>query len=102
MLRIVYDAIYDHTFLYFTKEQHGFIMSRSCVTNMISTHHYWVKSLDDGCQVNVVFLNFSKAFDGVSHSVLLKALRSFGVSGSLPRWCESYLTDRRQRVSIDG
>ena len=52
--------------------------------------------------VYVAFLYFSKAFDRVSHSVLLKTLCSFGVFGSFLRWCGSSLTDRRQRVLIDG
>ncbi|PFX27691.1 RNA-directed DNA polymerase from mobile element jockey [Stylophora pistillata] len=98
----VYDAIYDHIFPYLTEWQHGFVKGRSCVTQLILTYHHWAKALDGGCQVNVAFLDFSKAFDRVSHSVLLEKLCSFGVSGSLLRWCESYFTDRRQRVLIDG
>ena len=100
--RIVYDAICDHIFPYLTEWQHGFIKGRSCMTQLILTHHHWAMALENGCQVDVAFLDFSKAFDRVSHSVLLKKLCSFGVSGSLLQWCESYLTDRRQRVSIDG
>ena len=46
-------------------------------------------SFDNDGQVDVAFLDFSKAFDGVSHLVLLKTLRGFGVSGSFPRWCKS-------------
>ena len=46
-------------------------------------------SLDDGCQLKVAFLDFSKAFDGVSYSVLFKTLCSFGFSESLLLWCES-------------
>lgn len=100
--RFVYDAIYYHIFPYSTEWQHGFVKGTSCATQLILTHYHWAKALDDGCQVNVAFLDFSKAFDGVSHSVLLKKLCSFGVSGSLLRWCESYFTDRRQRLLIDG
>ena len=70
--RIVYDAICDHIFHYLTKWQHGFIMSRSSVTHLFLTHHYRAKSFDDDCQVDVALMDFSKAFDGVSHSLLLK------------------------------
>ena len=59
------------------------------MTHLTLTHHYWAKSSDNGCQVDVAFLDFSKAFDRVSHSVLLKTSCGFGVSGSLPRWYES-------------
>ena len=71
------------------------------MTQLILTHHYWAKALDDGCHVDVTFLDFSKAFNRMSQSVLFKTLCSFGASGSLLRWCESYFTDMRQRVLID-
>ena len=86
---IVYDAMCDHIFLYLTEWQHCFIKSRSCLTHLILTRHYWARSFDNGCQGDVVFLDFSKDFDGVSHSVLLKTLCGFGVFGSLPPWYDS-------------
>ena len=57
--KFVDDSMCDYIFLYLTKWQHGFIMSRSCVTHLILTYHYWAKSFDDGCQVKVAFLVFS-------------------------------------------
>lgn len=48
------------------------------------------------------FLDFSKAFDRVSHPILLQKLYGFGISGSLLQWCESYLNHRQQRVVLDG
>ena len=60
-------------------------------------------ALDEGRQVDVAFLEFSKAFDRVSHSVMLQKLCSFGItSGSILEWCRSYLTNRRQRLVLDG
>ena len=75
---------------------------RSCETQLILTHHQWATALDKGRQVDVVFLDFSKAFDKVNHAVLLQKLRNFGITGSLLQWCESYLSNRRQRVVLDG
>ena len=49
-----------------------------------------------------MFLDSSKAFDRVNHSVLLQKLCSFGISGLLLLWCESYLRNRWQRVVLDG
>ena len=49
-----------------------------------------------------MFLDFSKAFDRVSHDLLLHKLCNFGISGSLLNWCENYRSHREQRVVIDG
>ena len=100
--RIVYSAIYDHVSPFLTDWQHGFVKGRSCETQLILTHHHWATALDQGRQVDVVFLDFSKAFDKVNHAVLLQKLCNFGISGSLLQWCESYLSNRRQRVVLDG
>ena len=100
--RIVHSAIYDHVSPFLTEWQHGFIKGRSCETQLILTHHQWATALDKGRQVDVVFLDFSKAFDKVNHAVLLQKLCNFGITGSLLQWCESYLSNRRQRVVLDG
>ena len=55
-----------------------------------------------GHQVDAVFLDFSKAFDKVSHVILMQKLCNFGVSGCLLNWCRDYLSNREQRVVIDG
>jgi hypothetical protein len=53
-------------------------------------------------ETHAVHLDFSKAFDKVSHKLLLHKLRSYGFSGSLLKWFNNYLTNRTQRVVIDG
>ena len=52
--------------------------------------------------MDVIFLDFAKAFDRVAHDVLLQKLCNFGVSGGPLNWCQDYLTNREQRVVIDG
>ena len=49
-----------------------------------------------------MFLDFAKAFDRVSHDILLHKLCNFGISGTLLNWCKDCLTNREQRVVIDG
>ena len=100
--RIVHSVIYDHVSPFLSEWQHGFVKGRSCETQLILTHQQWATALDQGRQVDVVFLDFSKAFDKVNHAVLLQKLCNFGISGSLLQWCESYLSNRRQRVVLDG
>ena len=68
--KIVHHAIYSHVAPYLTDWQHGFIRGRSCATQLVLTHHQWTKALDDGLQVDLVFLDFAKAFNRVSHDIL--------------------------------
>ena len=60
------------------------------------------KTLDEGRQVDVAFLDFFKAFDRVPHNVFLHKLCYLGISGNLLNWCKDYLSNRTQRVVIDG
>ena len=83
--------------------QHGFIKGRSCVTQLLKVYHSIGSVLDKGGQIDIVFLDFSKAFDCISHDLLLYKLKHFyGLDGSLLMWIQNYLTDRSQRVLIDG
>ena len=61
-----------------------------------------IMALDNGGQVDVVFIDFAKAFDLVNHSILLNKLYKYGIRGSLLYWCRDYLTNRRQSVVVKG
>ena len=100
--KIIYQAIFSHVAPYLNDWQHGLIKGQSCVTQLVLTHHYWSKALDAGHQVDAVFLDFSKASDKVSHVILMQKLWNFGVSGCLLNCCRDYLSNREQRVVIDG
>ena len=100
--RLVHAAIYTHISPYLSQWQHGFVKGKSCGSQLVLTYHKWVTALDEGRQVDVAFLDFSKAFDRVNHSVLLQKISSFGISCSLLQWCESYLSNRWQITVLDG
>ena len=72
-----------------------------CTTQLVLSHHQWSKALDEGRQVDVIFLDFAKAFHRVEHDVLLQKLCNFDIFGALLNWCQDYLTNREQRVVID-
>ena len=76
----IHSAIYDYVSPFLTEWQHGFIKGRSCEPQLILTHHQWAIALDKGRQVDVVFLDFSKAFDKANHAVLLQKLCNFGIT----------------------
>ncbi|CAB3995430.1 Hypothetical predicted protein [Paramuricea clavata] len=60
------------------------------------------QALEKGNEVRAVFLDISKAFDKVWHKGLLTKLKSIGINGPLLQWFENYLTERYQRVTIEG
>ena len=85
-----------------TKSQHGFLKARSCLTNLLCFLEDITKWVDDGSPVDVVYLNFQKAFDKVPHQRLLIKLKAYGIGESMINWIQAWLTDRRQRVIVEG
>jgi hypothetical protein len=83
-------------------DQHGFMTNRSTTTQLIDFYNNVNKVVDDGGQVDVVYLDFSKAFDRVPHNILINQLQSFGFSNKLLSWFKNYLSNRFQRVVING
>ncbi|CAB4040936.1 Hypothetical predicted protein, partial [Paramuricea clavata] len=84
------------------KLQHRFISGKSCVTNLLEVLDYIGSELDNGGQVDAIYLDLSKAFDKVSHSRLKQKLRMAGFGGNLIQWFDSCLTNRQQRVTVLG
>ncbi|KAK4826774.1 hypothetical protein QYF61_011401 [Mycteria americana] len=78
--------------------QHGFRKGRSCLTNLISFYDKWMRERS----VDVVYLDFSKAFDTVSHSILLEKLAAHGLDGCTLRWVKNWLDGWAQRVVVNG
>lgn len=86
----------------FSQAQHGFRSKRSCVTNLLTALDDWTQAVDNGKSVHVCYLDISKAFDRVNHSILLNKLQSYGISGNLLGWLTDYLNDRSAQVRVDG
>ncbi|PKU34766.1 rna-directed dna polymerase from mobile element jockey- hypothetical protein [Limosa lapponica baueri] len=82
--------------------QHEFTKGKSCLTNLIAFYDGMTGCIDEGRAVDVVYLDFSKAFDTVSHSILIDKLRKDGLDEWTVGWTENWLKDRAQRVVISG
>ena len=82
--------------------QHGFVPGRSCTTNLLACMEDWTLVLDEGRDVDTIYLDLAKAFDSVPHVRLLKKVEALGVHGQVLTWISDFLTGRRQRVSVNG
>ena len=82
--------------------QHGFLKARSCLTNLLCFFEEITEWVDDGSPVDVIYLDFHKAIDKVPHQRLILKLKSHGMGNSIINWIEQWLTNRRQRVVVDG
>ena len=85
-----------------SKNQHGFMGGKSTVTQLTQVFHEIGQHIDNSGQVDTLYLDFSKAFDRVPHHLLLQKMKVYGFNGSLLKWFTSYLSGRKQRVSISG
>lgn len=100
--RLVYDEIYPILHTIIIKQQHGFVKKRSTTTNLLIFTDYLFNSMDQQVQVDAVYTDFRKAFDKVDHELLLNKISYNGIRGDLLRWFISYVTNRTQKVVIQG
>ncbi|KAK4810170.1 hypothetical protein QYF61_010482 [Mycteria americana] len=82
--------------------QHGFMTGKSYLTKLISFYDKVTHLVDEGKAVDVVYLDFSKAFDTVSHSILLEKLAAHGLDGCTLHWVKKWLDGHAQRVVVNG
>ena len=98
----LYNFVLDHRLI--TPFQSGFTKNDSTTNQLIYMYlyHTFCEAIDNGREVRVVFCDISKAFDRVWHRGLLHKLSSVGFKGTVLRWLSSYLSERRQRVVLNG
>ena len=80
--------------------QHGFLYGRSCLTNLLEYLEYITSEIDNKKPVDVVYLDFSKAFDKVAHQRLILKLQNIGFGSTVCKWIVDWLKNRKQRVTF--
>ena len=83
-------------------KQHGFTTKRSCISNLLTAREHWSWHLDSGSPVDVIFIDFSKAFDRVAHRRLIGKLTAMGIGGMVIDWIQDFLRDRTNQVEVNG
>ena len=83
-----------------SNKQHGFVHKKACVTNLLETMDFLTANIEDNRPVDLILLDFAKAFDKVPHNRLAHKLEKYGITGNLLNWIKSFLTNRRQRVVL--
>jgi len=82
--------------------QHGFRPGRACVSQLLSHYDRILSSLECNKAMEVIYLDFAKAFDKVDHGIVLHKLRTLGITGQLAKWICCFLQNRKQLIAIDG
>ena len=85
----------------FNDSQHGFRTGRSCLSQLLDHYQTILSKLEEGKDVDVIYLDFAKAFDKVDHGILIQKLKRLGISGILLMWIDSFLKDRSQQICIE-
>ena len=99
---LIKNAISQHLDLHklISPHQHGFQKGRSCLTNLLEAFEQWTRIIDDGKQVDVLYLDYAKAFDSVPFERLLIKLHAYGIRGKVLQWIRGFLIGRKMRVNV--
>ena len=82
--------------------QHGFRNKRSCLSNLLTFYNDLFAAHDINRALDIVFLDFQKAFDKVPHDKLMFKVKQLRIDGNVHNWIENWLSNRKQRVVING
>ncbi len=100
--RCIFNRIYPLVQNQMHGSQHGFTPGRPAATQLVEFTYNVGDLIDGGGQVDVIYLDFGKAFDSVPHRLLIHKLQCFGFHGRLLNWFAAYLANRKQRTVVGG
>ena len=79
----------------FAEEQHGFVPNRNCITNLLTAIEDWSALIEGGKAFDLIYTDFSKAFDSVPRARLINKLKALGITGDVLGWIKSFLANRK-------
>ena len=85
-----------------TDKQYGFISGRSTVLQLLHYVDYCAEIMARGGTVDAIYMDYAKAFDTVPHKRLVAKLEAYGIRGQLLQWIQQFLSNRTQRVNVNG
>ena len=85
-----------------SKHQHAFITNHSAATNLLECANDWSAAINAKKHIDIVYIDFCRAFDSIVYSKLLSKLQSFGIGGNFSLWLGAFLRNRSQRVCVDN
>ena len=100
ILNNLYPYIFNNNFI--DDRQSGYQIGDSTIKQLISITHEIYKAFDDSKELRAVFLDISKAFDKVWADGLIFKLKRIGIDGDMIDILSSFLSEREQRVILDG
>jgi hypothetical protein len=83
-----------------SNRQHGFVPGKSCISNLLESVDLITSTLANRDNIDILYIDFEKAFDKVHHQLLLYKLDAYGIKGKLLNWIKAFLSNRMQRVRI--
>ena len=104
MERVLRRALVGYLELYnkLDPQQHGSRAGRSTLSQLLQHQDEILSALEEGANLDCIYLDFSKAYNKVDHGILLHKLKAMGISGKVGRWIMNFLLDRRQQIIVNG
>jgi len=84
-----------------SNRQYGFVKGRSTALQLLQILDKWIDCLENGGQIDAVYTDSEKAFDKVPHNRLILKLSSYGISKTIIKWIQDFLTARKFRVRVN-
>ena len=102
--RVIKKSLQNHLehFQKLSDAQHGFRSKRSCLSQLLKHYDDILKGLENGQNVDTIYLDFSKAFDKVDKGILARRMKEMGIHGRLGEWIFNFLSGRQQIIIANG